>query len=143
LPLTTSFTGVLFPWGHSFFHVTDSKLGRLLHLPGIFARLGLLNRVTLTPEGVKIAEAKALTRHLLAQGDRVFTIAFHSTSLTPGSTPYVTNEAQLAALYQWLDEYFLFFAKEIGGVFMTPHEFHQSIRRSAPARAVVRRASAG
>lgn len=143
LPLTTSFTGVLYPWGHSFFHFTDSKLGRLLHLPGIFARLGLLNRVTLTPEGVKIAEAKALTRHLLAQGDRVFTIAFHSTSLTPGSTPYVTNEAQLTALYKWLDEYFQFFVKEIGGVFMTPHEFYQSVRRSAPAREVVRRASAG
>jgi len=143
LPLTTSFTGFLYRWGHSLFHLTDSKLGRMLHLPGIFARLGLLNRVTLTPEGVKVAEAKALTRHLLAQGERVFTIAFHSTSLTPGSTPYVTNDAQLTAFYKWLDDYFVFFAKEVGGVFMTPHEFYQSVRRSAPAREVVRRASAG
>jgi hypothetical protein len=143
LPLTTSFTGAFFPWGHSFFHITDSKLGRLLHLPGIFARLGLLNRVTLTPEGVKVAEAKVLTRHLLAQGDRVFTMAFHSTSLTPGSTPYVANGAQLVTFYKWLDEYFTYFAKEVGGVFMTPREFYQSVRRSAPAREVVRRASAG
>jgi hypothetical protein len=143
LPLTTSFTGMLSNWGHSFFHLTDSKLGRLFHLPGIFARLGLLNRITLTPEGVTLREAKALTHRLLARGERVFTIAFHSTSLTPGSTPYVTNEAQLAAFYKWLDDYFAFFAGEVGGVFMTPHDLYESVQRNAPAREVVRRASAG
>ena len=112
-------------------------------MPGIFARLGLLNRITLTPEGVTVREAKALTLRLLARGERVFTIAFHSTSLTPGSTPYVTNEAQLASFYKWLDDYFAFFATDIGGVFMTPHDLYESVRRNAPAREVVRRASAG
>jgi hypothetical protein len=143
LPLTTGFTGMLSNRGHSFFHLTDSKLGRLFHLPGIFARLGLLNRITLTPEGVTVKEAKALTHRLLGRGERVFTIAFHSTSLTPGSTPYVTNEAQLTTFYEWLDDYFAFFSKEIGGVFMTPHDLYESVRRNAPAREVVRRASAG
>jgi hypothetical protein len=143
LPLTTGFTGLLSNKGHSFFHLTDSKLGRFFHLPGIFARLGLLNRITLTPEGVTVKEAKALTHRLLASGERIFTLAFHSTSLTPGSTPYVTNEAQLADFYKWLDDYFAFFSKEIGGVFMTPHDLYESVRRYAPAREVVRRASAG
>ena len=69
--------------------------------------------------------------------------AVHADALTPGSTPYVANEAQLAAFYKWLDDYFVFFSKEIGGVFMTPHEFYESVRRNAPAREVVRRASAG
>ena len=105
----------------------NSRFGLKLHLPGISARLGLINRVYLTPEGVTTREAKALTRHLLANGERVFTMAFHSTSLTPGSTPYVGNEAQLAAFYRWLDEYFAFFTKEIGGSFMTPLEIHGSV----------------
>jgi hypothetical protein len=128
LPFTTSFIGHLSRHGHRLFRLMDSKTGRLFHLPGIFARLGLINRVHLSPEGVTIREAKALTRHLLANGERAFTIAFHSTSLMPGSTPYVKNEAQLAAFYRWLDEYFAFFAKEVGGTFMTALEFHDAVQ---------------
>jgi len=127
LAFTTGFIGSLSRQGNRLFQVMNSRFGLKLHLPGISARLGLINRVYLTPEGVTTREAKALTRHLLANGERVFTMAFHSTSLTPGSTPYVGNEAQLAAFYRWLDEYFAFFTKEIGGSFMTPLEIHGSV----------------
>jgi hypothetical protein len=133
LPFTTGFIGTLSRRGNKLFQLMNSKNGRRLHLPGIFARLGLINRVYLTPEGVTVREAKALTRHLLANGERIFTMAFHSTSLTPGSTPYVGNDAQLAAFYRWLDEYFTFFAKEIGGGFMTPVEIRASVRTGAEA----------
>jgi hypothetical protein len=145
LPFTTSFIGALSDVGAPLFRGLDSRAGRLLHLPGIFARLGLLNRVGLTPEGVTIAEAKALTRHLLDHGERVFTMAFHSTSLTPGSTPYVTTDADLAGFHQWLDAYFAFFAKEIGGIFMTPTEIYESVRvrPAAAERPPERIASAG
>jgi hypothetical protein len=128
LPFTTSFIGALSGSGGPLFKLIEGSLGRALHLPGIFARLGLLNQVNLTPEGVTLKEAKALTRHLLANGDRVFTLAFHSTSLTPGSTPYVQNEAQLNNFYDWLEAYFGFFANEIGGVFMTPRALYESIQ---------------
>jgi len=77
--------------------------------------------------GVTLKEAKALTRHLLATGDRVFTLAFHSTSLSPGSTPYVRDEAQLTKFHAWLEAYFAFFSGEIGGVFMTPRALYQSV----------------
>src|SRR6201996_2354151 len=72
LPFTTSFIGGLSSQGGSLFQVIDGEMGKALHLPGVFARLGLMNQVNLTPEGVTLNEAKALTRHLLANGDRVF-----------------------------------------------------------------------
>jgi hypothetical protein len=110
------------------FREVDSPAGRSLHLPGVFARLGLMNRVNLTPEGVTLKEAKALTRHLLDKGQRVFAMSFHSTSLTPGSTPYVKTDADRDALYRWLEEYFAFFAGEIGGSFMTPQQLYALCR---------------
>jgi hypothetical protein len=49
--------------------------------------------------------------------------------LTPGSTPYVDDEAKLVKFYGWLEEYFAFFASDIGGVFMTPRGFRESVDR--------------
>ena len=130
LPFTTSFIGSLSNQGGSLFRVINGGMGKALHLPGVFARLGLMNQVNLTPEGVTLNEAKALTRHLLADGNTVFTLAFHSTSLTPGSTPYVRDSGQLERFYAWLDAYFAFFAGEIGGVFMTPRALYEAAGES-------------
>ena len=85
------------------------------HLPGVAARLGLLERIRLTPEGMTITEAKRLTRALLAQGQRVFVLTYHSPSLEPGNTPYVRTEAERERFLAWLDEYYAFFREEIGG----------------------------
>jgi hypothetical protein len=130
VPFTTSFIGALHGSGKSLFRVMNSPTGRSAHLPGAFARLGLMNRVNLTPEGVTLKEGKALTRRLLMNGVRVFTMAFHSTSLTPGSTPYVNSIAQRDAFYRWLEEYFEFFLNEIGGRIMTPMEFYEMMREA-------------
>ncbi len=94
------------------------KLGWLLR------RLGLINRVFLSPEGTPLEEAKALTRFLVAAGHRVFTLDYHSTSLNPGSNPYVRNEAELRRFLGWLDAYFEFFFDEIGGAAALPTEIY-------------------
>lgn len=85
------------------------------HLTGMAARLGLLERIRLTPEGMTITEAKRLTRALLAAGQRVFVLTYHSPSLEPGNTPYVRTVAQRDQFLAWLDEYYAFFREEIGG----------------------------
>jgi hypothetical protein len=51
--------------------------------------------------------------------------------LTPGSTPYVSSEAQLEKFYEWLADYFAFFANEVGGTFLTPHAFYESVQEAA------------
>lgn len=93
------------------FHPNSQRL----RLAGAAARLGMLERIRLTPEGMTIAEAKRLTRFLLAQGHRVFVLTYHSPSLAPGNTPYVRTVAQRERFLAWLDEYYAFFREEIGG----------------------------
>jgi hypothetical protein len=79
------------------------------------ARLGAVERIRLTPEGIRIEEAKRLVRHMKAAGHRVFVLTYHSPSLEPGNTPYVRNQADLAAFLRWLEEFYDFFTSEIGG----------------------------
>ncbi|MBL8697855.1 MAG: glycosyltransferase, partial [Alphaproteobacteria bacterium] len=96
-----------------------------LRAPGVFARLGLLERITLTPEGITLEEMKRLTRGLLAEGRRSFTLSYHSSTLLPGSTPYVASQADLSAFIEKIDRFLEFFLGELGGVAITPSEFHR------------------
>lgn len=85
------------------------------HVSGAMSRLGLMERIRLSPEGMTIGEAKRLTRHMLAEGHRVFVLTYHSPSLVPGNTPYVRSQEDLARFLAWLDEFYAFFTGEAGG----------------------------
>jgi glycosyltransferase involved in cell wall biosynthesis len=109
---------------------------RRLHAPGIFARLGLLEHLTLTPEGLSVDELKRLTRALLRRGKRVFTFTYHSSSLLPGGTPYVPTQADCERMLRSIEDYLYFFLAEMGGVAMTPSEFRSLLLpRERPRRA--------
>ena len=84
-------------------------------LTSLMARLDLLERIRLSPEGISIAEAKRLTRAMIASGHRVFVLTYHSPSLAPGNTPYVRTADDLRRFLAWLDDYYTFFREEIGG----------------------------
>lgn len=124
LPVTLGFTGAL-AGVHGSHH---SKLFRpateRLHLPGVFARLGLLERIKLTPEGISVTEAKRLTRSLLANGQKIFAITYHSPSLDPGHTPYVQTQADLDRFLAWLDAYSEWFLGAVGGTPSTAMEVY-------------------
>jgi len=70
-------------------------------LRGVLARLRLLERVPLTPEGVDIGAALRAIDAALADGLPVLVFSFHSPSLLPGHTPYVRDGAALDRLYAW------------------------------------------
>ena len=78
LPVTSALTGALAGLGTGAYGRISQPVGRRLHLPGVFARLGLLERIKLTPEGTTLAEAQRLTRSLLARGQNTFVITYHS-----------------------------------------------------------------
>ena len=133
IPLTTGFSGML-AWGSdpqvfdaSVYTAISHPEATRWHLPGIFARLGLLERITLTPEGMSIQELKRLTRILLHRGQRVFTFNYHSSSLLPGYTPYVRTRADLDRMIGTIDEYLHYFIGEVGGITMTPTQFRASL----------------
>jgi hypothetical protein len=120
IPLSVGFAGFAAGLGPSLYPVTATQAGRRWHIPGVLARSRMLERIRLTPEGVDQAAHRRLTRSLLRQGQRVFSFTYHSPSLEPGHTPYVRNEADLAAFIDSIESYCDWFINELGGRPSTP-----------------------
>jgi hypothetical protein len=97
LPLTTVFWGLLRQHGGHVFPLTT----RFPRLGGALSRLGLLERIGLTPEGVSMDEALRAIDIAIDDQLPVLVLSFHSPSLAAGHTPYVRTEADLDALYDW------------------------------------------
>ena len=97
LPLTTVYWGLLRQLGHWLYPV----MWRIPRLRGALARIGLLERIPLTPEGVTVEEALRGIDIALDEGLPVLVFSFHSPSLAPGFTPYVRSEDDLDAFYDW------------------------------------------
>ena len=116
LPVTRNLCGLLGRHiGPSISPLAQSRLGVACHLPGVLARSGLLDRLTLTPEGMDLPDLKRLTRTLIRRGERFFTFVFHSPSLASGNTPYVRNDDELQAFLDRIEAYLRFFTEELGG----------------------------
>jgi hypothetical protein len=96
------------------------------------SRLGLLERIRLTPEGVTISEAKRLVRHMLTLGHRVFVLTYHSPSLVPGNTPYVRTQDDLDRFLLWLEELYEFFTSEIGGLCVSWRDVRSRLLTAVP-----------
>jgi hypothetical protein len=99
-----------------------SARARSLRMPAVMARLRLLDEVRLSPEGSTLNEAKRLTRFLLAEGQKIFVVSYHSPSLGIGHTPYVRNAHDLAKFLGWLEGYCDFFFGQVQGVASTPRK---------------------
>jgi len=139
IPLSVGFTGALARYAPVLHRLSLESPLVALHAPGVLARLRLLDRVTLTPEGVTFAELCRLTKALLRSKHRVFSFTYHSPSLAPGNTPYVRSEADLSAFLGRMEQFFEFFMGEIGGKAATPFEVRELARTSAhPVRNPVR-----
>ena len=107
LPLTTVYWGMLRRQGA----LIHPALWRAPRLRGLLARLGLLERIPLTPEGVAVDEALKAIDIALDDGLPLLVFSFHSPSLRPGHTPYVRDENDLDRLYDWWRTCFDYLAK--------------------------------
>lgn len=116
IPMTRGKIGVLAWLPHSINALPEFRLCRKWRIPGMLARAGLLNVVTLTPEGVTSEEQIRLIRSMTHGGYRVFAMHYHSPSLVPGNTPYVSTERELGEFLGRLERVCKFFFGELGGV---------------------------
>ena len=107
LPVTSVFDGALRRWGSRLY----PALCRIPRLRGVAARMGLLERIPLSPEGTTAAEAIRAIDAGLAQGLPLLVFSFHSPSLAPGHTPYVRDAADLEAFYAWWRQIFTHLAR--------------------------------
>ena len=115
LPLSVHFVGALAGAGGFFHPLLASRSARRLRLPGVAARLRLLERLRLTPEGHTLADLRRQTRAALAGGTRLFMLTYHSSSLLPGATGYVRSAADRDRFLATLDAYCGDFLGRFGG----------------------------
>jgi glycosyltransferase involved in cell wall biosynthesis len=120
LPVTIATLGLGGRFGDALYTRFASPLGRSLKIPAVLARLGIMERIRLTPEGTTLEEAKRLTRRMFAAGQRVFAISYHTPSLMPGNTQYVRDARDLQTFLGWIEGYLEFFLSEMRGEVSTP-----------------------
>jgi hypothetical protein len=120
IPVTVGTVGLAGRAGERVYRRLASPLGNVFKIPAIAARLGLVERIRLTPEGSTLEEGKRLTRAMLNEGHRVFVVSYHSPSLVPGNTPYVRDRKDLQTFLGWLRGYLEFFMGEVHGLPSTP-----------------------
>ncbi len=100
MPVTTLFGGLLGRAGRRVYH----RIARNgTHVGAALARLGLVERIALTPEGIPAARACKAIDLAIDLRLPVLNFSFHSPSLQPGNTPYVRSQADLDVFYRWWD----------------------------------------
>jgi hypothetical protein len=132
LPVTRGFVGLLRRSAPSFFPYLANAIGERMKLGGIARRLRLAELITLSPEGGTHGERVALTQTLLEQGQRIFTFSYHSSSLVPGNTPFVRNQADLDAFIRDCEDFFSFFVR-LGGEFISATALRARLAQGATA----------
>ncbi|MEX2618138.1 MAG: glycosyltransferase [Alphaproteobacteria bacterium] len=132
LPLTRGYSGLLRTTA-SARHISayiDAQNVLTRKIPGFFARGTLLERITLTPEGIDHNAHRRLMTNLLKDGRKLFCFSYHSASLLPGSTPYVQTKHDLEVLLRRIEQFLKYFQEELGGQFVTPHQAADLLRNA-------------
>jgi hypothetical protein len=142
LPLTRGYVGLLSDSGPRLEGALESPLAQACRLPGVLSRLGLIDRIILTPEGVPPAQHMALVRAMIRRGQRIFMLSYHSPSMVPGNTPYVRTKQDLRTFMDRVEAFCDRFFGELGGTTSDPLAVREMLRTQAglardeqPARA--------
>jgi len=90
-------------------NIISKKVLSKLRLLGILDRLKLLNFHWLSPELSNGQEMVLLSKRFVKSGHRFLNMSFHSTSLLPGKSPFVSDEKELSVFLERI-EYFLQYA---------------------------------
>jgi hypothetical protein len=95
-------------------------------------RVGLVQRLALSPEGFDTNHHRRLVRGMLLRGHRVFTLTYHSPSLLPGNTPYVRSGRDLGRFLDRIKRLLGFFLEQLGGAATTPLEIRKLALAAEP-----------
>lgn len=75
--------------------VFDQRFMNRSRLSGLLARLGLLERISLSPESANLADMQRLFNKRVRDGQKVFGLYLHSSSLVEGGSPYAAAAATI------------------------------------------------
>lgn len=105
IPLSYGFSRGPFRFWDPVCRMLEGSPQRRLHFPGIASRLGIVRRLSLSPEYVPTADMLTLSRRLLEHGVPYLQLSFHTPSLMPGLSPFTRTAADVARLYASIEEY--------------------------------------
>jgi hypothetical protein len=131
IPCTVDYTGWAGPLRPMLHQAGATTAGTKLKALGVFSRLGVTNRIMLSPEGNTLEEMCALASALVSRGCRTFTLSFHSPSLAAGHTTYVRSEGDVENFLSTIEGFCAFFVSELNGVPATPLEFRSELLPSS------------
>ena len=134
IPCSTGFVGMARTAGPALHDFASTPVGTRIHLAGVLARLGVLNKVMISPEGFTFAEMCALALQFYADGVRTFSLTLHSPSLAAGHTPYAATAGDVDRLLGTIDRFLEFFFDTLRGLPATPAGFHQQVSNVAGKR---------
>lgn len=133
LPITGAFIGSAGKHMAPLYQFANTRPMRSARLPAVLSRLGLVERIRLSPEGHSNDDMQRLTHFLLHRGLRIFTFSFHSPTLMPGCTSYVRTEAERDEFLERIRSYLEFFQNEVGGRVMAPLDLFDLLEGKSPA----------
>ncbi|MCF8095708.1 MAG: hypothetical protein K9J79_10155 [Desulfobacteraceae bacterium] len=126
VPVTIGFLQSDFTAANQRLKALERPFARRLHIAGILGRLGLLNRIWLSPEIASADEMIRLAKRMQKNGYPVINLTFHSTSLRRRSGPFVKTRTDEQAFSQKIDT-FLKYAFDSGWESVSLKEFEDSV----------------
>jgi len=100
IPVTSGFNLPNFTMCHKIHQFLSVKPWSTFHAVGILWHLNIMRKLQLSPELVDASNMITLVNACLKREHRVIHMFFHSSSLLPGGSPYVSNEDDEKAFYQ-------------------------------------------
>ncbi len=124
LPNCRGYDGLLAKWGSFLYPALAGATGFKSFMAGVLVKTGLLERIPLTPEGIRAQDHIRMVRRASAFGHNYFNYAYHSSSMMLGGAPFVKNDHDLEVFLKDMDIFFDFFINELGGAHKTPLDMY-------------------
>lgn len=125
VPVTVGYLQKDFDICNSLMRILCHRFAKKFHLPGVLDRLGLLNKVWLSPELASVDSMIKLSKRMKKNNYSCLNMMFHSTSLLDGLSPFVRTKEAEREFFQKIRD-FLVFARETGLESQTLVEFEES-----------------
>lgn len=125
IPVTIGFLQLNFPISKELMRAADSKWGRKLKLYAILSRLGVLNRVWLSPELSDVESMIKLAWRMRRNNCPYLNMTFHSTSLLGGNNSFVKINEEKNFFKKIKD--FLLFCRNSGCTSLSLSEFGEDV----------------
>jgi hypothetical protein len=108
MPATAGFTQRNFKLCNQVWQLLGGELPCKLHLRGFLDRLGMLNKIWLSPETSSARQMVKLTTSMMHQGYDIVNMFFHSTALKAGLSSFVKTREDEDRFLRRIEEFLLF-----------------------------------